>query len=539
MVKVNINSKTYIIKSLKGSEKISYGYDFSIVFESYEPIEGNVCGAKIAIDNFICGIIIKFSFEYKNQNKYFYSCDFCSYIQYYCRYRSCKIFKNTTLKQLISSLLGNIPSKMLFIENPQYPFFIQYNTSSHDIINYLCHMNGLAYFFDANMVYFIDSPLNAQKNLELYYSDTIQSDINYVNQWKVQYNEAHNLYISSFNKTNPNMPIINRSKKDGDFIYKNDIQNNIVREKYEKLMNLKPIIRYSTQTCNNSLHVGIKVALKNNELLSGDYFVNSVVHYYNSDEEIKYHNTVELISTKDLVYTEYIDINNCHLQTAIVSNNANANKGVLSIKFHWSDVEIEASVLQLVAGNSYGTLFMPQIGESVLVGFEENNALCPFIYGAFYDGANVSTYLPMQSGIKIQNNNIILRNDGMDVIVEGDFKEIISESKNISINKNRVVLALDKDTIRIQCNEATIIIHNNEIKINSAKVNINASSADFNINNMQINADNFSINAIKASIDSNIVSISSTIKTTISSAINTDLTSPAITVKGVVVGNKL
>ena len=88
----------------------------------------------------------------------------------------------------------------------------------------------------------------------------------------------------------------------------------------------------------------------------------------------------------------------------VVNVDANANKGVLSIKFHWSDIEIEASVLQLVAGNSYGTLFMPQIGESVLVGFEASNALCPFIYGAFYNGANLSTYLPMQSGIKIQNN---------------------------------------------------------------------------------------------------------------------------------------
>lgn len=81
------------------------------------------------------------------------------------------------------------------------------------------------------------------------------------------------------------------------------------------------------------------------------------------------------------------------LQRARVTDNEDKQKfGRIRVQFPWQEIqdkEMKTPWLRLVtpyAGGEKGHLFVPEIGEEVIVGFEMDNAERPYIIGALYNG---------------------------------------------------------------------------------------------------------------------------------------------------------
>lgn len=78
------------------------------------------------------------------------------------------------------------------------------------------------------------------------------------------------------------------------------------------------------------------------------------------------------------------------LAIAIVTGNADPEKmGRVKLKFPWMDDNYEshwARVVQLGAGPQSGAVFLPEVGDEVLVGFEHGDFRFPYVIGGLYNG---------------------------------------------------------------------------------------------------------------------------------------------------------
>ncbi len=91
-------------------------------------------------------------------------------------------------------------------------------------------------------------------------------------------------------------------------------------------------------------------------------------------------------------------------QTAFVAEECD-KYGRVRVVFHWSDGKsCWVRVSHPMAGNKWGWISLPRVGQEVIVNFEEGNPNRPFITGRVYNGNNMPPYdLPAnhsQSGIK-------------------------------------------------------------------------------------------------------------------------------------------
>ncbi|OPX86527.1 MAG: Phage-related baseplate assembly protein [Pelotomaculum sp. PtaB.Bin104] len=76
--------------------------------------------------------------------------------------------------------------------------------------------------------------------------------------------------------------------------------------------------------------------------------------------------------------------------TGIVSNNQDPDgMGRVKVKFPWrenGDESYWARVATLMAGNDRGSFFLPEVGDEVLVAFEQEDISHPYVIGALWNG---------------------------------------------------------------------------------------------------------------------------------------------------------
>ncbi|MDF5696769.1 type VI secretion system tip protein TssI/VgrG, partial [Vibrio parahaemolyticus] len=98
------------------------------------------------------------------------------------------------------------------------------------------------------------------------------------------------------------------------------------------------------------------------------------------------------------------------LQSAIVTGNKDgeisiAQHGRIKVQFHWDRVgkyDVNSScwirVAQNIAGNGWGSVFHPRVGQEVIVEFVNGDPDQPIVTGSLYNGSQLPPYaLPEQS----------------------------------------------------------------------------------------------------------------------------------------------
>jgi type VI secretion system secreted protein VgrG len=182
--------------------------------------------------------------------------------------------------------------------------------------------------------------------------------------------------------------------------------------------------------------------------------------------------------------------------------------GRVKIKFHWDrlgtntdDTYCWVRVAQIWAGKNWGGIFIPRIGQEVIVDFLEGNPDCPIITGSVYNNEQMPPYSldanKTQSGIKTQstpngttdNYNEIRFEDKKDseeifIQAEKDFNCVIENnetrkvgsskaddgSQTVEIYKDRsVTLDTGNDSITVTKGDRTIDVSAGKIAETAAK----------------------------------------------------------------------
>jgi uncharacterized protein involved in type VI secretion and phage assembly len=86
------------------------------------------------------------------------------------------------------------------------------------------------------------------------------------------------------------------------------------------------------------------------------------------------------------------------------------NEAMVKVKFPWLDDSYETTwcrTMQLAAGGGRGGLFLPEVNDEVVVGFEHGDVRSPFVIGGLYNGVDKPN--PDLGGSLLKNGKVIRR----------------------------------------------------------------------------------------------------------------------------------
>lgn len=215
-----------------------------------------------------------------------------------------------------------------------------------------------------------------------------------------------------------------------------------------------------------SVTVGHAVRIKGMGVCDGPYWVTRAKHVLADGG--KYHNEFTC-APLDVAFPRAGDPRPrvASLQRAVVTDNVDPSKlGRIKVQFPWNSAADTLWVRMAVpyAGSNRGWYTVPEIGDEVLVGYEEDNPDMAIVLGALYN----KTQTPPSSGPDTDNNfKLFMSRSGHQIIFDDT-----SNDEKISIitkdAKNQIVMKLGggQPTLTIQ-SDGDISIKGKNIQIES------------------------------------------------------------------------
>ena len=361
----------------------------------------------------------------------------------------CRCFYGKTLSQIVTEVLNanqDIRSKNIDI-HPDFvglnlPYVVQYNENDYDFLARLAKRFGAFFYYHPDQKTLVFGKIPDQNVFDLTATHNVSS-VSYEleaadpNFRHVAYHDAMGAVIGS---EEPNLAAFatkslmkcvvdgseDRAANSGPFI---DDPNRLPNDPTEDLLkkyskSVASSMLGSQTTCrfvcyHNKVHVGDIVKVDGN----GPVLVTSAHLTWESDGSFQSENTAMLLLgdaqtpiAYDTIFAPYMDINaypKSSAQRAIVVDNLDPLKmGRVMVRFAWQDVgqanyAVPADdtnehfkarkqypwvrIAQPYAGNNKGCFILPEIGEEVMVGFENDNMERPFVIGSlFHDSATAA-----------------------------------------------------------------------------------------------------------------------------------------------------
>lgn len=234
------------------------------------------------------------------------------------------------------------------------------------------------------------------------------------------------------------------------------------------------------------------------------------------------------------------------IQTAIVTGNKDGEvyvdkHGRIKVKFHWDRTgkyDVNSScwirVAQSIAGNGWGTVFYPRVGQEVIVEFVNGDPDQPIVTGSLYNGSQLPPYdLPersSQSGFRSRSlrkggsnfNELrfddkpgqehvylhaeklfqMLVEDCMDIVVENNKVEKVANNvthevgqdsdlqigKNYSVDIGKELSIQAGKTIEIKVGSASIQMSSSgDINIKGSKISVNGTAITLKAGRISLN----------------------------------------------------
>jgi phage protein D len=151
----------------------------------------------------------------------------------------------------------------------------------------------------------------------------------------------------------------------------------------------------------------------------------------------------------------------------IVTNNEDPSKrGRVKLKFPWLDDQVEsfwAPIAMPGAGPDYGLVYVPQVGDSVVVAFEHGDIQYPYVLGGLWNGQDAA---PLGDGLfdagTVKRSGIVSRKGHKLVFFDADSPSGIALlSAN---NKYKIALNETKDELHI-VSKGKLVIEARELEI--------------------------------------------------------------------------
>ncbi|MEV4319031.1 phage baseplate assembly protein V [Actinocrispum sp. NPDC049592] len=162
---------------------------------------------------------------------------------------------------------------------------------------------------------------------------------------------------------------------------------------------------------------------------------------------------------------------------ALVVENSGDDEGRVKVKFPWFDdstVTDWIRVSQLYAGNGYGSVFVPEVNDEVLVAFIHGDMRFPIVLGGLYNGVDK----PPTARKDGQDQKIIRTKHGHEVLLDDTQDKAAVRIKSAAGH----LLEMDDQgkEIRITAAEGAgiTITAKGDVTVKAPKVTIDASSVD-------------------------------------------------------------
>jgi len=251
---------------------------------------------------------------------------------------------------------------------------------------------------------------------------------------------------------------------------------------------------------------GHGVRVKGMNRLDATYWVLSVAHIF--DESGKYHNTFECTPV-DIAFPEYRStrLPFTNLQMAVVLDNNDPDQlGRVKVKFPWNDADETPWVRLLTphAGKDRGWYCLPEVGDEVLVGYEQGSPDLPIALGSLYnkDDKPPAAAVDAKNDIKMfmtkSGNRIVLKDTSGDEqvqIITKDGKNVITmktggptviESEGDISIKGAGDITIEGANIKLDSKGEVSIKSGGDTKI-EASANVNSKAgAQFQIEGMMV-----------------------------------------------------
>ncbi len=149
----------------------------------------------------------------------------------------------------------------------------------------------------------------------------------------------------------------------------------------------------------------------------------------------------------------------------VTDNNDPAKEGKVKVRFDWFDGQMESEwcrVRQLYAGNGYGTFFIPEVGDEVLVAFILGDMRQPIILGGLYNG----TDKPPSFHDRDKDEKLIRTKAGHKIILDdtkGSQKITIEDSSG----NHSIVIDTVANSITIKSSNGKLVFDGQGIEIKS------------------------------------------------------------------------
>ena len=352
--------------------------------------------------------------------------------------KACHSYENKTLKEIITLVSegydnsAQVDSSAGVNTTRALPYTVQYNESDYDFICRLANLYGEYFYYDGSKLIFgnkLQETIDLGENLNLIDEDfnleMKPQDFEYIN-YAIDRAEVYRKDAESASCEYKNNPIQTDAKNASKKLFKKipqkyhsatsleqsdiDLEEVVRQERDLRELSLKvtghsrdPRLRMNTFACLTDINAR---AMETYRVIKISHY-HSGMNYENSFEAIPMMRTPADYNAEAFPKAEQ--------QPAIVKdNNDPQGMGRVRVQFFWQkgdELSPWIRMIQPYAGSGKGFYFIPEVGEEVMVDFENGNAERPFVLGAHYNGAAKSGYNPTTKAIHTQSGTKILLND--------------------------------------------------------------------------------------------------------------------------------
>ncbi|HBE42304.1 MAG TPA: hypothetical protein DDW27_14065 [Bacteroidales bacterium] len=437
---------------------------------------------------------------------------------------NCKSYTAKSLDAIVSDLHSQIPENDIkFVTDPGFkgeiPYIVQYKESNFHFLNRIADRYGEWCYYDGRELKFgrlsktpkhdlpVDKSLsdfefslkvlNINHNISTY--DYMQNDI-YLDKTKdFQVNDLDEYGDYALSKSENTYKQISTYYSSGNFKDKKDFSD---YNEARKVADTKDLVQNQGVSDDPYINVGSVINItgeSSGEENYGEFIILSINHAI--DITGNYVNHFKAIPAQANIppVNRYISAPHSEIQPAVVKDNDDPEAlGRVKVQFFWQDQGDETPWLRLAhvyggkmsGGEQHGFYFIPEIGDEVLIGFENDNPDKAFVIGNLYHKkSSPDNWYNSNNNIK----SIRTRNGNQIIFIDEDGKEEIRIlNKDDQSPTNEISLSLnDNGKITIK-SEGELEISADSIKI-SAQNDITIDSGQktkLTANDYQLDANN-------------------------------------------------
>lgn len=426
--------------------------------------------------------------------------------------KDCQSYENKTIEQIIAEATSEYPPEAKVRAenlNTTYPipYTVQYKESDYQFIKRLAHRYGEYFYYDGQSLIMgnkVQPIVKLGENIDLidiefemmikpqsfkYMAyDSISAEVMEKDSDSVKSQYKENIFQAI--AVNASKEVF---KKKAEMLFSATSQQNVSGDLKEMVLRQKESREHTMQVRGRSrdprLKIGGRAEISDiNARAMETYRIIEISHFHDGNE---YYN--EFVGIPDIFISPFFDEDafpTCEEQPATVTDNDDP-QGRIRVQFPWQKKKgLKTPWLRVVtpyAGKGKGMHIIPEVGEEVIIGFDNGNAERPFVFGSMFNGkasagtggaGNFMKGLQTASGTRMQMNDqdgsiTVSDKAGNTIFIDGAGNIIVSSSTTITLSSKDIML-IGEESIGLSAK--TIVINGSEtVGIGEKVVGIDAS----------------------------------------------------------------